>query len=127
MRHHCHRPRGASRSPEVPTGDARIASAWPGQPWCAKEPKDASYGAVVIQATRDGTVKMGQKATAIAVHVGSRIDTDSASSYRALKGDAHACVAGVAQVWITYAIAMDRKNKSPFRPAPLAARRRGAQ
>jgi len=59
-------------------------------------------GAVVIQATRDCTVKMVQKATDIAVQVGSRIDTDSASSYRALKGYAHAFVAGVSQVLITY-------------------------
>jgi hypothetical protein len=47
---------------------------------------------------------MVQKATDIAVQVGSRIDTDSASSYRALKGYAHAFVAGVSQVLITYEI-----------------------
>jgi transposase len=43
-------------------------------------------GAVVIQATRDFTVKTVQKAADLAVHAGSRLYTDSASSYRALKG-----------------------------------------
>jgi hypothetical protein len=33
-----------------------------------------------------------QKAAALAVHAGSRLYTDSASSYRALKGYVHACV-----------------------------------
>ena len=46
-------------------------------------------GAVVIQAARDCTVKTVQKAADLAVHAGSRLDTDSASSYRALKGYAH--------------------------------------
>jgi len=46
-------------------------------------------GAVVIQATRDFTVQTVQKATDIAVHAGSRLYTDSASSYRALKGYVH--------------------------------------
>jgi ISXO2-like transposase domain len=46
-------------------------------------------GAVVIQAPRDCTVKTVQKAADLAVHAGSRLDTDSASSYRALKGYAH--------------------------------------
>src|SRR5919106_1488015 len=46
-------------------------------------------GAVVIQATRDFTVKTVQKAADIAVHAGSRLYTDSAGSYRALKGYAH--------------------------------------
>ena len=49
-------------------------------------------GAVVIQATRDFTVKTVQKADALAVHAGSRLYTDSASSYRALKGYVHAFV-----------------------------------
>jgi len=43
-------------------------------------------GAVVIQATRDFTVKTVQRAANIAVQVGSRLYTDSASSYQALKG-----------------------------------------
>ena len=46
-------------------------------------------GAVVIQATRDFTVKTVQKAADLAVHPGSRLYTDSASSYRALKGYVH--------------------------------------
>ena len=49
-------------------------------------------GAVVIQATRDFTVKTVQKAADLAVHAGSRLYTDSASSYRALKGYMHAFV-----------------------------------
>ncbi len=49
-------------------------------------------GAVVIQATRDCTVKTVQKAADLAVHAGSRLSTDSASSSRALKGYVHAFV-----------------------------------
>src|SRR6266446_5925731 len=46
-------------------------------------------GGVVIQATRDCTVKTVQKAADIAVHAGSRLYTDSASSYRAVKRYVH--------------------------------------
>src|SRR6059036_459057 len=46
-------------------------------------------GAVVIQATRDFTVQTVQKAADLAVQTGSRLSTDSASSYRALKGSVH--------------------------------------
>jgi transposase-like protein len=46
-------------------------------------------GAVVIHATKDFTVKTVQKAADLAVHTGSRLYTDSASSYRALKGYVH--------------------------------------
>jgi hypothetical protein len=46
-------------------------------------------GAVVIHATRDFTVKTVQKAADLAVHAGSRLYTDSASSYRAVKGYIH--------------------------------------
>jgi transposase-like protein len=46
-------------------------------------------GSVVIQATRDFTVKTVQKAADLAVQTGSRLSTDSASSYRALKGYLH--------------------------------------
>ena len=46
-------------------------------------------GAVVLHATRDFTVKTVQKAADIAVKTGSRLYTDSASSYRALKGYVH--------------------------------------
>src|SRR5262245_34437437 len=46
-------------------------------------------GGVVIHVTRDFTVKTVQKAADLAVHAGSRLYTDSASSYRALKGYEH--------------------------------------
>ena len=46
-------------------------------------------GVVIIQATRDFTVKTVQKAADIAVQVGSRLYTDLASSYRAVKGYVH--------------------------------------
>ena len=42
-----------------------------------------------MHATRDFTVKTVQKAADLAVKTGSRLYTDSASSYRALKGYAH--------------------------------------
>ena len=46
-------------------------------------------GTVVIQATKDFTVKTVQKAADLAVHAGRRLYTDSASSYRAVKGYLH--------------------------------------
>lgn len=46
-------------------------------------------GTVVIQATTDFTVQTVQKAADLAVQVGSRLYTDSASSYRALKSYFH--------------------------------------
>jgi transposase-like protein len=46
-------------------------------------------GAVIIHATKDFTVKTVQKAADLAVHAGSRLYTDSASSYRAVKGYIH--------------------------------------
>jgi transposase-like protein len=46
-------------------------------------------GAVVIQATKDFTVQTVQKAADLAVHAGSRLYTDSASSYRAVQGYVH--------------------------------------
>src|SRR4029077_2417642 len=49
-------------------------------------------GAVVIQATKDFTVKTVQKAADLAVQTGSRLYTDSASSYQALRGYLHAYV-----------------------------------
>ena len=49
-------------------------------------------GAVVIQATRDFTVQTVQKAADLAVQAGSRLYTDSASSYRALQGDVYVFV-----------------------------------
>src|SRR6266700_422110 len=62
-------------------------------------------GGVIVQATRDFTVKTVQKAADLAVHTGSRLSTDSASSYRALKG----CVHGVHR----------RIESFPARPAVL--------
>jgi hypothetical protein len=44
-------------------------------------------GAVVIQATKDFTVKTVQQAAETAVRTGSRLYTDSASSDRAVQGD----------------------------------------
>jgi transposase-like protein len=49
-------------------------------------------GAVVVQAVRDFTVSTVQKAADLAVQKGSRLYTDSASSYQALKGYLHAYV-----------------------------------
>ena len=49
-------------------------------------------GAVVRQATRDFTGKTVQKAADLAAQAGSRLYTDSASRYRALKGYMHAFV-----------------------------------
>ena len=46
-------------------------------------------GPVVVQAVRDFTVTTVQKAADSAVQTGSRLYTDSASSYRALKGYVH--------------------------------------
>src|ERR1700745_1046887 len=46
-------------------------------------------GAVVIQATKDCTVKTVQKAADLVVQAGSRLYTDSANSYRAVKGYLH--------------------------------------
>src|ERR1051325_6428320 len=46
-------------------------------------------GQVVIQATKDFTVQTVQKAANLAVQAGSRLYTDPASSYRAVKGSLH--------------------------------------
>jgi hypothetical protein len=43
----------------------------------------------VIQATRDFTVKTVQKAADLALQAGSRLYTDSASSYRLITGYQH--------------------------------------
>jgi transposase len=47
---------------------------------------------MVVQAVKDFTVKTVQQAADIAVQAGSRLYTDSASSYRALQGYRHAFV-----------------------------------
>jgi transposase-like protein len=49
-------------------------------------------GPVVMQAVRDFTVETVQQAADLAVQAGSRLYTDSAGSYRALKGCRHAFV-----------------------------------
>ena len=49
-------------------------------------------GGVVLQATRDFTVKTVQKAAGLAIHAGSKLYTDSASSYRLITGYAHDAV-----------------------------------
>jgi transposase-like protein len=46
-------------------------------------------GSVVLQAVRDFTVSTVQKAADLTVQAGSRLYTDSVSSYRALKGYVH--------------------------------------
>jgi transposase len=46
----------------------------------------------VVQAVKDFTVSTVQKAADLAVQAGGRLYTDSASSYQALKGYAHAFV-----------------------------------
>jgi hypothetical protein len=47
------------------------------------------HGTVIVQGARDFTVQTGQKAADIAVTTGSRLSTDSSSSYRARKGYVH--------------------------------------
>ena len=49
-------------------------------------------GAIVLHATKDFTIQTVQRAANVAVRPGSRLYTDSASSYRALKGFLHAFV-----------------------------------
>jgi transposase-like protein len=49
-------------------------------------------GPVVVQAVKDFTVSTVQKAADLTIEAGSRLYTDSASSYRALKGYVHAFV-----------------------------------
>ena len=49
-------------------------------------------GPIVVQAVRDFTVETVQQAADLAVQAGSRLYTDSAGSYRALKGYLHAFV-----------------------------------
>src|SRR5215510_10614367 len=57
-----------------------------------KRVKSYTRGTVVIQATKDFTVQTVQKAAEIALRTGRRLYTDSASSYRAVKGYVHAFV-----------------------------------
>src|SRR5262249_12696650 len=46
-------------------------------------------GAIVLHATKDFTIQTVQRAANVAVRRGSRLSTDSASSYQALKGYWH--------------------------------------
>ena len=77
-----HRPRGRRKKREPGRGhydkDRPAIIAWVSR-----------QGAVVLQATRDFTVQTIQRAANIAVQVGSRLYTDSASSYQAVKGYVH--------------------------------------
>jgi hypothetical protein len=77
-----HRPRGCRKKREP--GRGHYDKDWPAiMVWGSRQ------GAVVIHATRDFTVKTVQKEADLAVHTGSRLYTDSASSYRAVKGYIH--------------------------------------
>jgi hypothetical protein len=71
---------------------ARVGAARSGSPVEAIIAWVSRQGAVVIQATKDFTVKTVQKAADLAVKTGSRLYTDSASSYRAVTGYVHAYV-----------------------------------
>jgi transposase len=77
-----HRPRGRRKKREPGRGhydkDRPAIIAWVSR-----------QGAVVIHATKDFTVKTVQRAANMAVKTGSRLYTDSASSYRAVKGYVH--------------------------------------
>ena len=76
------RPRGRRKKREP--GRGHYDKDWPAIiAWISRQ------GGVVIHATRDFTVKTVQKAADLAVQTGSRLYTDSASSYRALKGYVH--------------------------------------
>jgi hypothetical protein len=81
-KHRGHRPRGRRKKREPGRGhydkDRPAIIAWVSR-----------QGTVVIQATKDFTVKTVQKAADLAVQAGSRLYTDSASSSRALKGYVH--------------------------------------
>src|SRR5262249_46652624 len=79
------RPRGRRKKREPDRGhydkDRPVIIAWVSR-----------QGAVVIHATKDFMIQTAQKAANLAVQVGSRLYTDSASSYRAVKGYVHAFV-----------------------------------
>jgi hypothetical protein len=74
-----HRPRGRRKKCEPGRGhydkDRPAIIAWVSR-----------QGLVVVQAVKDFTVKTVQKAADVAVQAGSRLYTDSASSYQALTG-----------------------------------------
>src|SRR5882724_8875635 len=80
-----HRPRGRRKKCEPGRGhydkDRPAIIAWVSR-----------QGLIVVQAVKDFTVKTVQKAADVAVQAGSRLYTDSARSYQALKGYLHAYV-----------------------------------
>src|SRR5262249_24483151 len=59
----------------------------------------SGQGGVVIHATRDFTVKTVQKAADLAMQAGSKLYTDSASSYRLITGYAHDSVNHTQKEW----------------------------
>ena len=93
----------AGRKGQAPHGGKKSLGRRPRQRRKKREPGRGHYdkdrpamiawvsrqGAVVIQGVRDFTVKTVQKAADLAVQAGSRLYTDSASSYRALQGYLH--------------------------------------
>src|SRR6266446_4664165 len=74
-----HRPRGRRKKCEPGRGhydkDRPAIIAWVSR-----------QGLIVVQAVKDFTFKTVQKAADVAVQAGSRLSTDSARSYQALKG-----------------------------------------
>ena len=76
------RPRGRRKQREPGRGhddkDRPAISAWISRP-----------GGVIVQATRDFTVKTVQKAADLAIQAGSKLSTDSASRYRLITGYEH--------------------------------------
>ncbi len=62
------------------------------RPRCRSIAWVSRQGPVIVHAVKDFTVTTVQKAADVAVQAGSRLYTDSASSYRALKGYVHAFV-----------------------------------
>jgi transposase len=93
----------AGRKGQAPHGGKKSLGRRPRQRRKKREPGRGHYdkdrpaiiawvsrqGAVVIQGVRDFTVKTVQKAADLAVQAGSRLYTDSASSYRALQRYLH--------------------------------------
>src|ERR1044072_1146511 len=88
---------------QAKTGGTKVWGCTPGGRRKKREPGRGHYdkdrpaiiawvsrqGGVVIHATRDFTVKTVQKAADLAMQAGSKLYTDSASSYRLITGYAH--------------------------------------
>src|SRR5262249_28458199 len=76
--------RARGRRQKREPGRANYDKDWPAIiAWVSRQ------GAIVLHATRDFTVKTVQKAADLAVKTGSRLCTDSASSYQAVQGYVH--------------------------------------